>query len=114
MEHIWVSGLTASEHDLLPDISRAMEARAKLKHAILAVTLKKRIAALKEAESDSDDMGDAEDGVPSSDVEKRDGAMFREVVLGAVRDKQAKDALAAAGEQQLEEARSRSRSRSRN
>ncbi|CAG9985136.1 unnamed protein product [Clonostachys byssicola] len=113
LEHTWVSGLTASEHDLLPDISRAMEARAKLKHAILAVTLKKRIAALKEAESDSDDMGDAEDGVPSSGVERRDGAVFREVVLGAVRDKRAKDDLAAAGEQELEEARSRSRSRGR-
>ncbi|CAG9953750.1 unnamed protein product [Clonostachys rosea f. rosea IK726] len=104
--HIWLSGKTATDHDLLPEIRRAREARAKLKHAILAVSLKKRIAALKADESDSDEMGDAEEGIPSVGGEKKlnvlrekvkDGAVFREVVLGAVRDKRAKEEAAAAG-----------------
>ncbi|CAG9937881.1 unnamed protein product [Clonostachys rosea f. rosea IK726] len=119
--HIWLSGKTATDHDLLPEIRRAREARAKLKHAILAVSLKKRIAALKADESDSDEMGDAEEGIPSVGGEKKlnvlrekvkDGAVFREVVLGAVRDKRAKEEAAAAEEQELEEARKRSQSQS--
>ncbi|VUC28353.1 unnamed protein product [Clonostachys rosea] len=119
--HIWLSGKTATDHDLLPEIRRAREARAKLKHAILAVSLKKRIAALKADESDSDEMGDAEEGIPSTGGEKKlnvlrekvkDGAVFREVVLGAVRDKRAKEEAAAAEEQELEEARKRSQSQS--
>lgn len=121
MDHIWLSGKTATDHDLLPEIRRAREARAKLKHAILAVSLKKRIAALKADESDSDEMGDAEEGIPSVGGEKKlnvlrekvkDGAVFREVVLGAVRDKRAKEEAAAAEEQELEEARKRSQSQS--
>ncbi|CAH0026740.1 unnamed protein product [Clonostachys rhizophaga] len=119
--HIWLSGKTATDHDLLPEIRRAREARAKLKHAILAVSLKKRIAALKADESDSDEMGDAEESIPSVGGEKKlnvlrekvkDGAVFREVVLGAVRDKRAKEEAAAAEEQELEEARKRSQSQS--
>lgn len=47
--------------DLLPELKKAREARAKLKHAILAVSLQKRIAKLKTEESDSEsDMGEAE------------------------------------------------------
>ncbi|CAH0049415.1 unnamed protein product [Clonostachys solani] len=119
--HIWLSGKTATDHDLLPEIRRAREARAKLKHAILAVSLKKRIAALKADESDSDEMGDAEEGIPAVGGEKKlnvlrekvkDGAVFREVVLGAVRDKRAKEEAAAAEEQEMEEARKRSQSQS--
>lgn len=106
---------------MLPELRRAREARAKLKHAILAVSLKKRIAALKTEESDSDEMGDAEVAapgiVPAASGEKKsnlirdrvkDGAVFREVVLGAVRDKKAKEEAAAATEQELlDEARKR-------
>jgi calcium/calmodulin-dependent protein kinase I len=59
--HIWLSGKTANDVDLLPELRKAREARAKLKHAILAISLQKRIAALKTEESDSEsDMGDAE------------------------------------------------------
>lgn len=128
--HIWLSGQNATDHDLLPELRRAREARAKLKHAILAVSLKKRIAALKTEESDSEssEMGDAEDSVPGAvpagtttpaatgTGEKKsnlirdrvkDGAVFREVVLGAVRDKKAKEEAAAAEKQMLEEAKKR-------
>lgn len=108
---------------MLPELKRAREARAKLKHAILAVSLKKRIAALKTEESDgeSDEMGDAEEGIPGSfnTGEKKtnllrdkvkDGAVFREVVLGAVRDKKAKDEAAASEQELLEEAKRRTNS----
>lgn len=109
---------------MLPELRRAREARAKLKHAILAVSLKKRIAALKTEESDSDssEMGEAEESVPgalpsgSGTGERKsnlirdrvkDGAVFREVVLGAVRDKKAKEAAAAEEKELLEEAKKR-------
>lgn len=107
---------------MLPELRRAREARAKLKHAILAVSLKKRIASLKTDESDSEssEMGDAEEAVagpmPSGTGEKKstlirdrvkDGAVFREVVLGAVRDKKAKEEAAAAEKELLEEAKKR-------
>lgn len=108
---------------MLPELRRAREARAKLKHAILAVSLKKRIAALKTDESDSEssEMGDAEESIPgvappaapehkkSTLIRDRvkDGAVFREVVLGAVRDKKAKEEAAAAEQELLDEARKR-------
>jgi calcium/calmodulin-dependent protein kinase I len=116
LRHTWLSGQTATDHDLLPELRRAREARAKLKHAILAVSLKKRIAALKTDESDeSDEMGDAEAAAPPAEKKSnlirdrvKDGAVFREVVLGAVRDKKAKEEAAAATEQELlDEARKR-------
>jgi len=118
--HIWLSGKNATDHDLVPELLRAREARAKLKHAILAVSLSKRIAALKADESDSDsaEMADAEAGIPGavSPGEKpnllkekvKSGAVFREVVLGAVKDKKAKEEAAAAEAKELEEARRRS------
>lgn len=117
LSHTWLSGQTATDHDLLPELRRAREARAKLKHAILAVSLKKRIAALKtdENDSESDEMGDAEEGIPGPSGDKKstlirdrvkDGAVFREVVLGAVRDKKAKEEAEAA-EKELEEAAKR-------
>lgn len=113
--HIWLSGKNATDHDLLPELRRAREAKAKLKHAILAVSLKKRIQALRAEESDpeSSDMGDAEAGIPStvpravSPAEKpnifKGGDAFRAVVQGAVRDKKQKDEDAAA-DKELEEA----------
>jgi calcium/calmodulin-dependent protein kinase I len=119
--HIWLSGKNATDHDLVPELLRAREARAKLKHAILAVSLSKRIAALKADESDSDspEMADAEAGIPTavSPGEKKpnllkekvkSGAVFREVVMGAVKDQKAKEEAAAAEAKELEEARRRS------
>ena len=108
---------------MLPELKRAREARAKLKHAILAVSLKKRIAALKTDESDgeSDEMGDAEEGIPGAFTtgerktnlirdRVKDGAVFREVVLGAVRDKKAKEEAEASEQELLAEAKKRSQS----
>jgi calcium/calmodulin-dependent protein kinase I len=87
---------------LLPELRRAREARAKLKHAILAVSLKKRIASLQqeESDSDSDEMGAAGDAIPGQKGASmlrdkfKDGAVFREVVMASVRDKKAKEEAA--------------------
>ncbi|KAL6869570.1 Calmodulin-dependent protein kinase cmk2 [Amphichorda felina] len=118
--HIWLSGQNATDHDLVPELRLAREARSKLKHAILAVSLKKRIAALKADETDpeSSEMGDAEAGIPGAmltserktDLLKdkvKSGAVFRAVVQGAVADKKQKEEAAAA-EQELLEAQRRS------
>ncbi|KFA67497.1 hypothetical protein S40285_00254 [Stachybotrys chlorohalonatus IBT 40285] len=122
LSHSWLSGKTATDHDLLPELRRAQEARAKLRHAILAVSLQKRLSKLKDAESDESDMGEAEpvpkitselavgsESKPGMLKEKlKGGAVFREVVLASVRDaKQKQDALKA--DEELEkEARRRS------
>ncbi|KEY71284.1 hypothetical protein S7711_08865 [Stachybotrys chartarum IBT 7711] len=122
LSHSWLSGKTATDHDLLPELRRAQEARAKLRHAILAVSLQKRLSKLKDAESDESDMGEAEpvpkvtselavgsESKPGMLKEKlKGGAVFREVVLATVRDaKQKQDALKA--DEELEkEARRRS------
>lgn len=134
LKHIWLSGKTATDHDLVPELRRAQEARAKLKHAILAVKLQKRIAKLKveEDDSDSSDMGDAEAAIPglvragasgssggsdSASGDKKttlkdkikDGAVFREVVLAKVREEKAKkEAALTTDEELVEEARRRS------
>lgn len=75
LRHIWLSGQNATEHDLLPELRRAKEARAKLRKAILAIQLQKRIARLRhEAGDDSDDddndLQDAAQNVDSSGIAK--------------------------------------------
>lgn len=125
MKHTWLSGQTATEHDLLPELRRAKEARMKLKHAILAVSLQKRIAKLKTEESDpeSEEMGDAAAAVPGAGIfgasgsgEKKTtladklkgGAVFREVVLAKVREEKAKKESLQTDEELVQEARRRS------
>lgn len=115
---------------MLPELRRAKEAREKLKHAILAIKLQKRIAKLKVEESDSDssDMGDAEaaipgfsrstgsgssgasgDKKPSLKDKMKDGAVFREVVMAKVREEKAKrEAALTTDEDLVQEARRRS------
>ncbi|KAK8150296.1 hypothetical protein G3M48_002866 [Beauveria asiatica] len=61
LRHIWLSGENATEHDLLPELRRAKEARAKLKKAILAIQLQKRIARLRHEADDDDDDNDLQD-----------------------------------------------------
>lgn len=119
MKHIWLSGENATDHDLLPELRRAREARSKLKHAILAISLKKRIAALKTAESDSesDEMGDADEAASAADVPAGEskkpstlkarlggGAAFQAVVMAGLKDKKQKEEEEAAEKKELEEA----------
>lgn len=121
MGHIWLSGQNASDHDLLPELRKAREARAKLKHAILAVSLKTRLEHLKRDEADSEDeMGDIDLGSvggqdpcssrgerPTASLKhKMKGTSFHEVVMASMRDqKQKQEALEA--DQELEAEASR-------
>jgi calcium/calmodulin-dependent protein kinase I len=110
LKHSWLTGKTATDHDLLPELRKAREARAKLRHAILAVSLKSRIAQLKDEETDSEnDMEEAEGAVPTTaepagqpkttlKEKLKGGAVFREVVLATVRDAKHKQELKEAEE----------------
>jgi calcium/calmodulin-dependent protein kinase I len=61
LTHIWLTGETASEHDLLPEI-RSYLAKLKLKRGIELVKLANRIDALKMQENDEEaDSPDAND-----------------------------------------------------
>ncbi|KAF2869510.1 kinase-like domain-containing protein [Massariosphaeria phaeospora] len=53
LQHIWLSGKTATDHNLLPEI-RAYVAKARLKRGIELVKLANRIEALKMQEDDED------------------------------------------------------------
>jgi calcium/calmodulin-dependent protein kinase I len=61
MGHRWLTGTTATEHDILPDL-RAYLSRAKLRAGIDAIRLTKRIENLKQLTDD--DEGDAQPDVP--------------------------------------------------
>ncbi|KAH7408351.1 Ca/Cm-dependent protein kinase A [Phaeosphaeria sp. MPI-PUGE-AT-0046c] len=54
LKHVWLSGKTASDHNLLPEI-RAYVAKARLKRGIELVRLANRIEALKMQEDEEDD-----------------------------------------------------------
>lgn len=108
LKHSWLTGKTASDRDLLPEI-RAYIARARLRRGIEIVKLANRIEALKLHEEDEEDipspmdMGAPADagaidapaeGEPGSDATRKKrslskiarGAIFREVVLAKVRE----------------------------
>lgn len=53
LKHVWLSGKTASDHNLLPEI-RAYVAKARLRRGIELVKLANRIEALKMQEDDED------------------------------------------------------------
>lgn len=55
LEHIWLSGKTASDRDLLPEI-RAYVAKARLKRGIELVRLANRIEALRMQEDEEEDV----------------------------------------------------------
>ncbi|RMD39427.1 hypothetical protein DV735_g5701, partial [Chaetothyriales sp. CBS 134920] len=114
LKHIWLSGETASDHDLLPEI-RSYVAKAKLKRGIELVKLANRIEALKVQEEPqepgSPDAGDIPSNLPFSSKDKdtagastapasttggspaktrlanaANSAIFREVVMAKVRE----------------------------
>lgn len=79
LEHTWLKGETASDHDLLPEI-RAYIAKARLKRGIELVRLANRIEALKMQEDDEENTPGAADvpanakeaaGLAVSNAEKR-------------------------------------------
>lgn len=107
LTHSWLTGESASDRDLLPEI-RAYIARARLRRGIEIVKLANRIEALKmhEEEEDEEDIpspvqmaGDAAATEPSEPSDAASGhkkkhslgkiargAIFREVVLAKVRE----------------------------
>lgn len=65
LKHIWLTGETASDHDLLPEI-RAYLAKAKLKRGIELVKLGNRIDALKLQEEDPEPGSPDANDIPSN------------------------------------------------
>lgn len=111
LSHEWLTGKTASDRDLLPEI-RAYTAKARLRRGIEIVKLANRIEALKMQDEEEGEEGDipspaamaasaeggessadpAEQGSPPGHTKKHSlgkiarGAIFREVVLAKVRE----------------------------
>lgn len=122
--HIWLTGQNATEFDLLPELLKARVVRRRFKRAVLAASLKKRIADLKEEDSDEDsDMREAEQAVSDSSADSRpggrsksislkdkvkDGAVFREVVLAKLKDERQKREALEVDKELEQEARRRS------
>ena len=110
LKHKWLSGETATEHNLLPEI-KAYMAKARLRRGIELVKLANRIEALKMQEEDPEnsdmqqntatplqDIPAVASGQPEDTsstgpsertkqtIQKVKGAIFREVVLAKVRE----------------------------
>jgi calcium/calmodulin-dependent protein kinase I len=135
LQHPWLTGQTASDHNLLPEI-RAYMAKARLRRGIEIVKLANRIEALRMQEDESHTAPDEADvpadakaaagaafaggALSSTDTGARPGgkkslgdvakgAIFREVVLAKVRDaKEQEQALKVEKEAQEKEAKRRS------
>ncbi|KAI9893099.1 MAG: hypothetical protein M1814_000646 [Vezdaea aestivalis] len=108
LNHVWLSGTTATDHNLLPEI-RAYMAKARLRRGIELVKLANRIEALKMQEDEEEDVPGAAD-IPADPTQAAKGAVgaasaatgepgpkkslktltkgaiFREVVLAKVRE----------------------------
>ena len=65
LDHIWLTGQNASEHDLLPEI-RSYIAKAKLKRGIELVKLANRIESLKMQEDDQDPQSPDASDIPAN------------------------------------------------
>lgn len=113
LNHIWLTGTTASDFNLLPEF-RAYMAKARLKRGIEIIKLANRIETLKMQVPDDDDMdlpdipqdsaesagqklahNDGKNGLPTNGPKKSlsraaKGAIFREVVLAKVREEKEK------------------------
>jgi calcium/calmodulin-dependent protein kinase I len=109
---VWLTGKTASEHDLLPEI-RAYCTKARLRRGIEMIKLANRIEALKQQEDEVEE-GTGEEEIPASALEATGealaaknfsgnipspgakpqtklsrlarGAIFKEIVLAKVRE----------------------------
>lgn len=120
LQHRWLKGETATDHNLLPEI-KAFMAKARLRRGIELVKLANRIDALKMADDDDDDDDLPKDATLAADQSRRPkapsvssgssaaagetkpgekrqlsklikGAIFREVVLAKVKEMKEKEA----------------------
>ncbi|KAK5055959.1 hypothetical protein LTR84_012509 [Exophiala bonariae] len=80
LKHIWLTGETASDHDLLPEI-RAYLAKAKLKRGIELVKLGNRIDALK-IQEDIPEPGSPDEGDIPSNAQNAAGLAVKEHIRG--------------------------------
>lgn len=128
LHHPWLTGETATDHNLLPEIKSYM-ARAKLRRGVELVKLANRIEALKSQEEDSENSDFPDDAMLAADqsrgilgvlpstsapkTEKRSlsktikGAIFREVVLAKVREMRQQEETRKVTEQVEKEAKDR-------
>ncbi|KAK9775730.1 putative Calcium/calmodulin-dependent protein kinase [Seiridium cardinale] len=122
LNHSWLKGETATDHNLLPEI-KAYMAKARLKRGIEMVKLANRIEALKLQEDDpenpdfpADSKGAAQDATGSSSPAKEKkslsriarGAIFREIVLAKVREMKEQEQTLKVKEEAEKEARRKS------
>lgn len=73
LKHAWLTGESASDRDLLPEI-RAYIARSRLKRGIEIIKLANRIEALKMQEDDEEDIPSATDVAGSADAADKSAA----------------------------------------
>lgn len=129
MRHPWLSGESATDHNLLPEI-RAFMAKARLRRGIEMVKLANRIEALKMQEDEGEDSDmptwelpegtsdpaaaagsskpKAEGEAKSALAKKLKGAIFREVVLAKVREMKQQEQTLKVAEEVEKEAKRRS------
>ncbi|KIW04098.1 calcium/calmodulin-dependent protein kinase [Verruconis gallopava] len=82
LKHVWLTGKTASDHDLLPEI-RSYVSKARLRRGIEMIKLANRIEALKRQEDEGENgPGDAD--VPASALEATGEALAAKNFSGTV------------------------------
>jgi len=125
LSHPWLSGQTATDHNLLPEI-KAYMAKARLRRGIELVKLANRIESLKMQEEDPENSDMPDDATLAADQSVRagplggggggkrslskmiKGAIFREVVLAKVREMKEQEATLKVREDAEEAARRKS------
>lgn len=135
LNHIWLTGDNATDHNLIPEI-KAYMAKARLRRGIEMVKLANRIEALKIQEDDSEDSDMPTDAFAAADhsrasnnpapkseagasastssegkrnlTKKLKGAIFREVVLAKVREMKQQEQTLKVAEEVEKEAKRRS------
>ncbi|KAI3397851.1 hypothetical protein diail_10252 [Diaporthe ilicicola] len=133
LNHIWLTGDNATDHNLIPEI-KAYMAKARLRRGIEMVKLANRIEALKIQEDDSEDSDMPSDAFAAADhpsnnsgakseagasgsttsegkrnlAKKLKGAIFREVVLAKVREMKQQEQTLKVAEEVEKEAKRRS------
>ncbi|KAG7131074.1 Calcium/calmodulin-dependent protein kinase cmkA like [Verticillium longisporum] len=114
LSHAWLSGDSATDHNLLPEI-KAYMAKARLRRGIEMVKLANRIESLKLQEDDPDDTDFRDEDFAKHTTLSQDkkalskavkGAIFREVVFAKVREmKQQQETLTVKEEAEKEHKR---------
>ncbi|KAG5919277.1 hypothetical protein E4U42_006570 [Claviceps africana] len=112
LDHIWLSGKNATDHNLLPELE-AYRRRARLRRAIEIIKLQNRIQKLKEHEEDpaESDMGDAASTASSASASgdnKGNGSRLHALGMFALREAKQKQESLQVEEEIEKESRRRS------